>query len=315
MFIMARMDEEILYPVKAVTMRTGLSPHVLRVWERRYGAVAPRRSGVNRRLYKEADISRLILLKRAVDAGHAIGRIAALPDDVLVRLAPASGARVPATAASNEVQGFESAEEHLDRADRAARAMDGIALESVLEQAAVDLSRPVLIEQVVLPLVERIGDLWQSGDLRIAHEHVATGVIRYFLSGLLHRQRVREGAPQLVVATVSGQAHELGALLAAAVAASLGWKVTYLGSDLPAEEIAAVACATRARGVALSMVYPAGDPAAAGELARLRGFLPDSAAILLGGRAASGYLPMIESSGFTLLESISDLAESLAQIQ
>jgi DNA-binding transcriptional MerR regulator/methylmalonyl-CoA mutase cobalamin-binding subunit len=267
------MSSDILYPVKAVAMRTGLSPHVLRIWERRHGAVTPRRSGANRRLYTAEEVARLILLKKAVDAGHAIGRIARLDDAVLAKL------------------------------------------EQDLQRAAVGLSGPVLIGEVVLPLVERIGDLWQSGDLRIAQEHVATGEIRYFLSGLLHRQRVREGAPQLVVATPCGQAHELGALLVAVVAASLGWKVTYLGADLPAEEIAAVASSARAQGVALSLVYPAGDPAVAGELTRLRSFLPDSAAILLGGRAAAGYLHMIESSGFTRIESIAELPEILARIQ
>jgi DNA-binding transcriptional MerR regulator/methylmalonyl-CoA mutase cobalamin-binding subunit len=296
-------------------MRTGLSPHVLRIWERRHGAVTPRRSGANRRLYTAEEVARLILLKKAVDAGHAIGRIARLDDAVLAKLEQDLPMRAGEPESRVEVRGSESAAEHLDRADRAVRALDGAALEAALQRAAVGLSGPVLIGEVVLPLVERIGDLWQSGDLRIAQEHVATGEIRYFLSGLLHRQRVREGAPQLVVATPCGQAHELGALLVAVVAASLGWKVTYLGADLPAEEIAAVASSARAQGVALSLVYPAGDPAVAGELTRLRSFLPDSAAILLGGRAAAGYLHMIESSGFTRIESIAELPEILARIQ
>jgi DNA-binding transcriptional MerR regulator/methylmalonyl-CoA mutase cobalamin-binding subunit len=311
---MMTMDDGILYPVKAVTMRTGLSPHALRAWERRYQVVAPRRSGSNRRLYSEAEVERLTLLKRAVDAGHAIGQICSLPEEVLIRLSnqparPGSRADVPA-----EIQDAGAARELLSRARAAVRTMDGTALESTLQQAAVQLSRPVLVEELLLPLVQFVGDSWQSGELRIAHEHVATGVIRIFLHGLIHRERIPEGAPQLVVATVSGQVHELGALLAAAIAVSHGWKVSYLGADLPAEEIAAVIASTRARAVALSFVYPAGDPAVAEEIRRLRVCMPDEVALIIGGRASASYLPIVDASGIIHLEKISSLPGKLAAL-
>jgi MerR family transcriptional regulator, light-induced transcriptional regulator len=309
------MANEILFPVKAVIMRTGLSAHVLRIWERRYGVVAPRRSGSNRRLYSEADIARLILLKSAVDAGHAIGSIAGFGDEVLARLSrrPESKAAGAGLFASLSEGG--SARDWLDQAHAAVRAMDAKRLGNLLQRAAVMLSRPVLIGEVVAPLVSGIGDAWQSGNLRIAHEHVATGVIRFFLSDLLQREKIPEGAPHLVAAAVSGQVHDLGVLLAAVVAASVGWKVTYLGSDLPAEEIAAVVSSHPARAVALSLVYPDGDPATAGEIRRLRQLLPDSVAILVGGRAAASYRALVDPDGFSWCGSITALPELLADLQ
>ena len=75
-----------------------------------------------------------------------------------------------------------------------------------------------------------------------------------------------ENAPVLVVATPSGQLHELGALLVGAAAANLGWHVTYLGASLPAAEIAGAALQNRARAVALSLVYPEDDPTLEDEL-------------------------------------------------
>ena len=305
------MDNEILYPVKAVMMKTGLSAHVLRVWERRYGVVAPRRSGSNRRLYSEGEVERLILLKRTVDVGHSIGRICSLPSEVLARLANRPAHPGSRTATPAEIHDSGAAAELLSRARVAVRTMDGTALESILQQAAVQLSRPLLIEEVVLPLVQIVGDLWQAGELRIAHEHVATGMIRFFLNGLIHRERLPEGAPQLVVATVSGQVHEMGALLAAAIAVSHGWKVAYLGADLPAEEIAAVIASTRARAVALSLVYPAADPAVAEEIRRLRLCLPDEVTVIIGGRAAASYLPLFDPAGVVYLEKIATLPKTL----
>ena len=86
--------------MKLVARRTGLSAHVIRVWERRYGAVTPVRTGTNRRLYTEEDIERLSLLRRLTEAGHNIGNVAALPLPRLREL----GVALPAN--GNHVGGF-----------------------------------------------------------------------------------------------------------------------------------------------------------------------------------------------------------------
>ena len=77
--------DEPRYRIGAVCRMTGLSQHVLRVWEKRYGAVEPLRSDTDRRLYREVDINRLSMLKALVDRGQAIGSIAGLDDDELER--------------------------------------------------------------------------------------------------------------------------------------------------------------------------------------------------------------------------------------
>jgi len=315
MIILILMENEILFPMKAVTIRTGLSGHLLRVWERRYGVVVPRRSQSNRRLYSESEVGRLILLKRTVEAGHPIGRICALPNEDLMRLANLPSDTDARTAAQAGVNHSGDPAELLSRAKASVRSMDGAMLGNILQQAAVQLSRPVLIEEVVLPLMQFVGDLWQSGELRIAHEHVATGVIRFFLTRLIQREILSEGAPRLVVASVSGQVHEFGALLAAAVAVYQGWKVTYLGVDLPAEEIAAVAASTGARAIALSLVYPAGDPAVAEEIRSLRSCVPEEVALIIGGRAAASYMPLFDPAGVVYLDKISGLPKALHELQ
>ncbi|HTI70019.1 MAG TPA: cobalamin-dependent protein, partial [Candidatus Limnocylindria bacterium] len=118
-------------------------------------------------------------------------------------------------------------------------------------------------------------------------------------------------APVLVVATPAGQVHELGALLAAAAAANLGWHVTYLGASLPAAEIAGAARQSRARAVALSLVYPEDDPRMEGELTRLRESLPPAVTLLVGGRAAPAYRNTLKRIGAVQINDLARFGEAL----
>jgi len=91
--------DEAGYRIGAVCRLTGISQHVLRVWEKRYGVVEPLRSETDRRLYRESDINRLSLLKALVDRGQAIGSIADLDNDALEqRLQQAEGVLKPGAA-------------------------------------------------------------------------------------------------------------------------------------------------------------------------------------------------------------------------
>src|SRR5512133_1309735 len=83
------------YSIKAVAKLTGLTPHVIRVWEKRYGAVKPHRTDTNRRMYSESDVHRLGMLRHATTAGHSIGNIANLPEDRLAKLAMTSQVKGP----------------------------------------------------------------------------------------------------------------------------------------------------------------------------------------------------------------------------
>lgn len=90
-----RPNDEPRYRIGAVCRMTGLSQHVLRIWEKRYGAVEPERSESDRRLYREVDINRLSMLKALVDRGQAIGSIAGLDDDELERRVRQSAGFLP----------------------------------------------------------------------------------------------------------------------------------------------------------------------------------------------------------------------------
>ncbi len=84
MSIKDKTDNELRYPIGVVARRTGIHPETIRIWERRYAVVSPDTSASGRRLYSEDDVRRLELVKKLVDAGNPIGRVARLPTATLL---------------------------------------------------------------------------------------------------------------------------------------------------------------------------------------------------------------------------------------
>lgn len=293
-----------LHPISVVAERTGLSPDVLRVWERRYAVVTPVRDDAGRRLYTDEDIQRLRLLGQATAGGRSIGQLLELDLAALAGLVRSDeAARWQAPTPSEE--GGESA--FVERAFARARSTDAPGLEAELSRAAMLLGAGRFMEMVIAPLFRRIGDAWHAGELNVAQEHMATAVAHAVLTRVRASLPAAPDAPVIVVATPRGERHEVGALLAAGAAALEGWRVAYLGADLPASDIAVAAGETAARAVALSTVYPADAAAVSQEVRDLREALPDGVEILLGGGGA-GRLGLEEAiEGVRVLDDLGGL--------
>jgi DNA-binding transcriptional MerR regulator/methylmalonyl-CoA mutase cobalamin-binding subunit len=286
------------YPIKVVSQMTGLSVHVIRAWEKRYNVVEPDRSDTNRRLYSEEEIEKLKLLNEAVHKGHNIGSVAAYTVSELKNLL-VKGSSGGTQTKENFIftESKKSVEEIIQECLIAIKDYDAHKLEAILLNASSKLTQPVLLEELIVPLVYKVGELWHTGEIRVANEHLASSVVRSFLFNLLESYSVGESAPVLVSATPRGQEHELGALIAGVVAASSGWKVIYLGSSLPAEEIGAVVSHLGAKVVTLSIIYPSDDPHLKRELIKLHQILPTEVSLVVGGRAAKGYYDVLDEIG------------------
>ena len=300
------------HPVRLAALRTGLTPHILRAWERRYQVVAPSRSEGGQRLYSDLDVQRLRLLRRLTERGHSIARLAGASLEDLERTAREDGG--PKSEAK-PLAPDPGAEDFRSAALIAARRLDAAELQAVLERAAVTLGVPGFLDQVVGPSLQGIGQGWSEGTVSIAHEHLATAVFRRVLGWVLRVFEVSDSGLRLVVGTPPRQAHELGAMLAAAAAAAEGWDVTYLGADLPVAEILASARQVNAKGVALSIVYPAIDPALIGDLEQLRSGLDSRAALLLGGAAAVQDRERLTSMGTQVVDSLAEFRTSLHRLR
>lgn len=300
--------EQPCHTIKMAAKLTGLSAHVIRIWEKRYGAVQPQRSHTHRRLYCDRDLERLSLLRQATEQGHNIGAIARLRDEELRELIGRAGA--PASLAKVAPNGWHGPVVPIEELLACVRALDARHLVQHLDKLHVDLGSQGLLTQVVAPLAQRIGEEWAQGKMTAAEEHFATATIREYL--LNHtRQFPLQGAPSLVAATPAGQLHELGAVLATFAARSQGWNAVYLGASLPAAEIAGAALRSRARAVALSIVFPADDPALPAEILHLRKALAPAVSILAGGRSAPAYHEALQQAGAILLTDLPQLFDVL----
>src|SRR5512143_937198 len=140
-----RREHPTAHPIKVVSRRTGITAEVLRAWEKRYRAVVPSRSPTGRRLYSDADIERLKLLRRVVGAGFSIGQVASLADAELASMVQtaedtveAGAARPPATKVLSEPDGLALGIE-------AIRSLDAARLQAVLQESAVRLGQAKLV--------------------------------------------------------------------------------------------------------------------------------------------------------------------------
>jgi MerR family transcriptional regulator, light-induced transcriptional regulator len=296
------------HPVRVVAQRTGLSSHVLRAWERRYAVVSPTRTEGGQRLYSDSDIARLLLLRTLTAAGGAISRLAQLPHGELSRLVREEPLSVPETAPGG------SAGQWRAGALAAIGALDSSALRRELGRAALALGVPPFLEQVVSPVLREVGTRWHDGRLGIAHEHLTSAVVREVLSWVRESSETTGAAPTLVVATPTNQMHEGGALLVAATAAAEGWRVTYLGVNLPGLEIAAAALKTGARAVALSLIHPDDDPTLGNQLEVLRRSLPAGVTLLVGGSAAPAYRVAVEAAQGEVATELTALRDALRRL-
>lgn len=297
------------HPVRLASLRTGLTPHLLRAWERRYGLVSPSRSPGGQRLYSDLDLQRLRLLRRLTERGHSIGGLAGASLADLQRVAQEEDLPVPRE--SSEESSTQGPEDFRSAAMGAIRRLGDEELQVILERAAVTLGVPTFLEQVAGPLLRAVGQGWIEGTVSVAQEHLASAVFRRVLGWLLGVCETREDAARLVVATPPRHVHELGAMLAADAAAAAGWHVTYLGPDLPVAEILASARQLGAAAVALSVVYPKVDAGLITDLDQLhRGLAPDTA-IFIGGTAALDDRERLTSLGAHVFGSLGEFRSSL----
>ncbi|HEX4937629.1 MAG TPA: MerR family transcriptional regulator [Candidatus Kapabacteria bacterium] len=300
-----------MHSIQSVAERTGLTPDVIRIWERRYQAVAPDRTASNQRLYSDDDVERLALLKRVTDNGRRISIVANLSNDELRQMA-AQVQVAPRTALpAVQVDPLALQEQALD----AIQQLDPALFDQLLERAMVGMGSVGFMMRFAAPLMVTVGNLWRSGAVRTCQEHFASAHLRSFLGRYMLDANTDPLGPRIVIATLPGQAHELGATMAAVVAAQSGWNVLYLGANVPIEEIAFAADCKDARAVAVSLSYPLDDPRVPVLLKELRQKLPSSSTLIVGGIGSTRQQPLLDELKALQADDLVRLAEHLDRMR
>jgi MerR family transcriptional regulator, light-induced transcriptional regulator len=311
------MDDSAQYLISTVSKRSGVKSDLVRAWERRYQAVKPTRTDGGHRVYTDLDIARLKLLNQATGSGHSISQIANLTLDELKSLLKKesdSVSQIPESSIPLNGNRLHVAEDYVQKCYASVLAFDAHALESNFENAIVELGTEIFIEKLLNPLLTLIGDRWRTGELRPVHEHMASSIVRSLTYILRNNSPCSPNAPKMIVSTPINQLHELGALLAGIIAELKGWKVTYLGANLPAEEIAAAVRFTNATAVTISISYKTDDLSIAKELRRLRKLIGNDVALVVGGRAAGHYEAVLDQIGVLKIKSYDHFKEILEDL-
>ncbi|MGE0450977.1 MAG: MerR family transcriptional regulator [Vicinamibacterales bacterium] len=270
---------KLTYPIRAVSRMTGVAIDTLRAWERRYQAVVPAR-GERGRVYDEADVARIRLLRDAVAAGHSIGQAVRMNRGNLEAAAAAARRPLRQTDARRpEAIDVEAVLAALER-------YDASEVERELSRAAALLPAPELLRSVIVPVLTGVGDRWHDQQGGIAQEHMLSAIVRNVLGSLMRLYARNTGTGRLLFATPSGERHEFGTMGAALFAAVGGLPSIYFGADLPASEIAAVANMIDVDIVVLGLSGAADVAQIDRELEQLAAALKSDVEIWLGGPGA-----------------------------
>lgn len=224
------------FTIKAVASQTGIRPVTLRAWERRHEVLNPHRADNRYRLYSERDIAILRWLKNRVDEGvsisNAVNELRSMtsnnvwPEALPTAPAQTMGApELPPTHYAKQL--FKALIKH-----------DENRTSDLLREAHSLFDLMTVCEEVIVPALREIGESWYRGEIRVTTEHFASAYLRGKLLSLLQAYPSRRSAPLIMVGCAPMEQHELGALMIAVLLRSEGYRVEYLGPDIPVEDLA-----------------------------------------------------------------------------
>lgn len=207
-----------LLRIGELSKRSGVSPELLRAWERRYGLLRPERSAGGLRLYTPADLERVRVMQQHLAEGVAAAEAAA----IAARATPDAGAESPAFLPSAMRDELTAALDRFDEPDAQA------VLDRILAACTID----TFLSEIVLPYLQELGARWERGDASVAQEHFASAVLRGRLLGLA-RGWGRGVGPVGILACLPGEHHDLGLIALGLALRARNWRIAYLGGDTP----------------------------------------------------------------------------------
>jgi MerR family transcriptional regulator, light-induced transcriptional regulator len=271
-------DASALLRIGELSRRVGVSEHLLRIWERRYGLLKPGRSPGGFRLYSEADADRVrrmqAYLTRGLSAAEA-ARAVLSEDDVAVRLRAAPPER-------ERRAGFSDATADLARA---LDELDEPSAQATLDRLLADFTIETVLRDVLMPYLHELGVRWQQGIISVAQEHFASNVVRGRLTSLARGWGEGNG-PLAILACPPEELHDLALLVFGIVLNRNGWRVGYLGVSTPLDDVMSTATEMHPDLVVLAATTPERFARHAEELSRLARIAP----LALAGAGATRHL-------------------------
>jgi methanogenic corrinoid protein MtbC1 len=228
-----------IYNIKAVARLTGVAADTLRRWESRYGIMHPQRTPSGYRMYSQHDVDTIRWLKERVEEGLSISRACELlrqeGDGALDQaLPPPVAGPVPAPPPGIGSRPLNALVAELIEAYRLA---DETAANKILNDALALYSLEQVINDLIFPSLVEVGERWMRADFSVAQEHFASALVRSRLANLFHSSPYYAAGPLILVACAPGELHEIGAQVLALFLRRSGYRVVYLGQNVPQESM------------------------------------------------------------------------------
>ena len=215
-------DSPALLRIGELSRRHGVSPDLLRAWERRYGLLVPQRSPGGFRLYTPEDEARVRAMRRGLAQGLSASVAARM---ALREPAPPDGPGLVEALAALRAELGEALETFRD-----------VDAQAVLDRLLATFSVTTALRDVVLPYLRDVGDRWEARQLSVAQEHFASGIIRGRLLGLARGWDTGVG-PRALLACPPDEHHDLGLVCFGLALREHGWRITHLGTDTPIDTL------------------------------------------------------------------------------
>lgn len=222
-------DEEPLLRIGELSRRVAVSDHVLRAWESRYGLLRPVRSSGGFRLYTEADVRRVRRMQEHLHRGLSAAQAAraVLVEDESPPLGQPPGPAVAGGDGMADLVG--GLRDTLD-------AFDEPGAQAVLDRLLTDFTVESVLRDAVLPYLHDLGNRWERGEVSVAQEHFASHVVRGRLHGLARGWGLGNG-PHAILACPPDELHDLALLAFGVVLHRAGWRISYLGTSTPFDDL------------------------------------------------------------------------------
>lgn len=273
---MRPLTDEAALTIGEVERRTGLAKDTLRVWERRYGFPQPLRTAQANRAYPADQVEKLALIRTLLDRGHRPAKLVGQPIAELRGLVEAGEA--PHAAAHPVATFFEDLER--GEVGRLSHWLSHTLMRHGLERFVLDIAAPA---------AAAVGEAWAGGRLPIYAEHLFTEQLCRALRGAIAElpQPPPQTRPRILLATLPGEPHVLGLLMAEAVLSLEGAACLSLGPETPPSQIAAAARAHASDVVALSVSAASAGRMARRDVTALLAAAPEGLEVWLGGGGAA----------------------------
>ena len=292
--------------IHRVAKLTGLSKDVIRVWERRFALLKPIRGANRYRNYSDEDVALLRFLKEQLDAGGSIGELAKLGREELLGRARASAPRV--SFVDNTFSRL------LLELLSPLNPFDRVIFEKRLNGAVAVVPFEEALHGILLPLQEKVGQLWHENHIDVAIEHYVTKQIQQKIFSAMNQLPVAEFGAKVVVACPPDEEHDIAALTVAYRCRVRGCRVYYLGANVPVASLANLCGKVEPDLTIISFPLALSDDKAAELVQALADEVSPVSNLAVGGHGALAMRDLFVKYNITVLEDFAELDHRLDRL-